>query len=306
MAAMQVGHIIGVEVPSQNIGELKVWGWEVSVNWNHKVGEVSYQIGVNIDDSQNELVKYTGSSSVSEGIVNRLEGYPLNSIWGYKTDGYWSSRQEYLDYKAANPGYKSFNDNMVTGGDVKYLAQGGADHEIGAGNAVPGDSGDLVYLGSANGRYLFGINLSAQWKGFDVSLFFQGVGKRTFLINAETIAPLARSYEMPWTIHRDYWTEENQNAFFPRIINQNTYNYRPSDKWAQNGAYIRLKNIQLGYTIPVSKSIVQNMRVYIAGTDVWEHTKVLEVFDPEVGNNTNKNSYYPFFRTWTAGINLTF
>lgn len=306
MANMQVGHIIGVDVPAQNIGELNSWGWELSVNWNHKVGDVSYQIGVNVDDSQNKLVKYTGANVIQEGTVARLEGYSLNTIWGYKTDGYWSSRQEYLDYKAANPGYSTFSDNMISGGDVKYLAQGKADHTIGTGDATPENPGDLVNLGTTNGRYLFGINLSAQWKGFDVSLFFQGVGKRTFLINAETIAPLARSYEMPWTIHRDYWTEDNPNAFFPRIINQSTYNYKPSDKWAQDGSYIRLKNVQLGYTIPVSKKIVQNLRVYIAGTDVWEHSSVLSVFDPEVGNDTKKNSYYPFFRTWTTGVNLTF
>ncbi|MDR1632269.1 MAG: TonB-dependent receptor [Dysgonamonadaceae bacterium] len=306
MANMQVGHLIGVSVPAQNIGELKTWGWEISANWNHHFGDLRYQIGFNIDDSQNELVKYTGANVVWEGTVERLEGYPLNTVWGYKTDGYWSSRQEYLDYKAANPGFQSFSDNMVTGGDVKYLAQGAQDHTIGIGDATPENAGDLVYLGTTNGRYLYGLNLSAQWRGFDFSALFQGVGKRTFLINAATIAPLAYSYEMPWTIHRDYWTEDNPDAFFPRIINQNTYNYKASDKWAQNGAYIRLKNIQLGYTVPLPGKILQNLRFYIAGTDVWEHTEVLDVFDPEVGNDTQKSKYYPFFRTWTTGINLTF
>jgi TonB-linked SusC/RagA family outer membrane protein len=305
MAEMQVGHIIGVGVPAQNIGELKTWGWEVSANWNDKIGDVAYQIGLNISDSENELVKYEGASVVSEGLVKRLEGYALNSIWGYKTDGYWSSRQEYLDYKEANPGYQSFNDNMVTGGDVKYVAQGKADHTIGVGDATPENSGDLVYLGTTTPRYLYGINLGAQWKGFDFSVFFQGVGKRSFLIKKETIAPFAYSYQMPWTTHMDYWTEDNQNARFPRIINQNTYNYNASDKWVQNGSYIRLKNIQVGYTIPISKKYIENLRVYIAGTDLWEQTKVLDVFDPEVGNDVER-TYYPFFRTWTTGINITF
>jgi TonB-linked SusC/RagA family outer membrane protein len=305
MAEMQVGHIIGVGVPAQNIGELKTWGWEISANWNDKIGEVSYQVGFNISDSQNELVKYDGASVVKEGLVNRLEGYPLNSVWGYKTDGYWSSRQEYLDYKAANPGYESFNDNMVTGGDVKYVSQGKADHTIGAGNATPEDSGDLVYLGTTTPRYLYGINLGAQWRGFDFSVFFQGVGKRSFLIRTNTIAPFAESQLMPWTIHMDYWTENNQNAMFPRIINQNTYNYKPSDKWVQDGSYIRLKNLQVGYTIPISKKYIENLRVYIAGTDLWEHTDVLDVFDPEAGNDTQR-AYYPFFRTWTTGVNITF
>lgn len=306
MANMQVGHIIGVGVPAQNIGQLNVWGWEISASWNDKIGNVSYQVGFNVDDSQNKLVKYEGANVVSEGVVSRLEGYPLNTIWGYKTDGYWSSRQEYLDYKVANPGYVSFNDNTVTGGDVKYLAQGKADHTLGVGDATPENPGDLVNLGTTNGRYLYGINLSAQWKGFDFSIFFQGVGKRSFVINNEAIVPFAYSYQMPWTVHLDYWTEDNPNAFFPRIINQQTYNFKPSDKWVQNGAYIRLKNIQLGYSIPVSKKYIQNLRVYIAGTDVWEHTNVIDVFDPEVGNDIKRSNYYPFFRTWTTGINLTF
>jgi TonB-linked SusC/RagA family outer membrane protein len=306
MAEMQVGNLIGVGVPAQNVGELKTWGWEISAGWTDRIGQVSYQVSFNVDDSQNELVKYTGASVVSEGLVERLEGYPLNSIWGYKTDGYWSSRQEYLDYKAAHPGFQSFNDNTVTGGDVKYLAQGAADHTIGVGDATPENSGDLVYMGTVNGRYLYGANLGAQWNGFDLSLFFQGAGKRSFLINANSIAPFAYSYEMPWTIHLDYWREDNPDALFPRIINQNTYNFKSSDKWVQDGSYIRLKNIQVGYTVPIARKHIENLRIYIAGTDVWEHTNVLEVFDPEVGNNIQRSTYYPFFRTWTTGINLTF
>ena len=305
MANMQVGNIIGVDVPAQNIGQLNSWGWELSVNWSDKIDKVSYQVSFNIDDNQNKLVKYEGASVISEGVVGRLEGYPLNTVWGYKTDGYWSSRQEYLDYKAANPGYSSFNDNTVTGGDVKYLAQGKADHQIGIGDATPESHGDLVNLGTTNGRYLFGVNLAAQWNGFDFSVFFQGVGQRSFLIATDAITPFANSYQMPWTIHLDYWTPENQDAFFPRIINQQTYNFKPSDKWVQNGAYVRLKNIQLGYTIPISKKVFQNLRVYVAGTDVWEHTNVISVFDPEVGNAAGRSAY-PFFRTWTTGINLTF
>ncbi len=298
MIDLKVGSIAGVDTPYQNAGELKTWGWEFTVNWNHKIGEVSYQIGFNIDDPQNKLVDFKGASVISEGLVRTLEGYPINSIWGYKTDGYWSSRKEYLDYQKTNVGYKTFEDGLITGGDVKYLSQGTADHTLG--------TNDLVYLGNTNPRYLFGINLSAQWKGFDIAVDFQGVGKRNFLIDANAIAPFAASYEMPWTIHRDYWREDNQNAFFPRIINQKTHNYKPSDKWVQNGAYIRLKNVQLGYTIPISKKYIDNLRVYISGTDVWEHSKVLSVFDPEADNSVKRSSYYPFFRTWTTGVNITF
>jgi hypothetical protein len=112
---------------------------------------------------------------------------------------------------------------------------------------------------------------------------------------------------MPWTIHRDYWTEENPDAFWPRIYNNNgnDFNFKASDKWVQNGAYVRLKNIQLGYKLPINKRIVEHARIYLSGTDLWEYTNVLPVFDPEVGNNASAN-YYPFFRTWSLGLNFTF
>lgn len=121
--------------------------------------------------------------------------------------------------------------------------QGNADHQLSAGGATPEDSGDLVYLGNSNGRYLYGLNLSAQWKGFDFNVMFQGVGKRNILVDASAIAPFYNSQQMPWTIHRDYWTEQNTNSYWPRLYNyaQNDFNFKPSDKWMQNAAYIRLK-----------------------------------------------------------------
>lgn len=301
------GNIVGypaAHLAFQNIGTMKTHGWEITAQWRDKIGDVMYNIGFNIDDSQNKVVSYTGNNVISNGTVSILEGYALNTIWGYRTDGFWNSREEYLEYKAANPGYQSFNDAKVSGGDTRYVAQGKADHTIGIGGATVDEPGDLVYLGTTNGRYNYGINLGVEWKGFDFSCFFQGVGKRKFLVNTATLAPLGYSYEMPWTIHRDYWTEDNKNSYFARPYEGNTFNYNPADRWVQDGAYIRLKNIQLGYTIPIPQKIA-SVRVYVNGTDVWEHTKTLEVFDPEVGNNKN-SQYYPFFRTWTMGVNVTF
>lgn len=307
LASLQLPSLLGVSVSSANVGELKTWGWELDLKWRDKIGQVSYQASLNVSDSQNKLVKYDGKQTINAGTVALLEGYELNSIWGYKTDGYWSSRDEYLAYKEANPGYQSFNDGKVDGGDVRYVAQGNPDHMIGAGGGTPDDPGDLVYLGNTNGRYMYGLNLAAQWKGFDVSLFFQGIGQRNFLIETGTITPFYSTSTMPWTIHRDYWTPENTDAFWPRMYNNNgnDFNFKASDKWVQNGAYIRLKNVQVGYKLPIDKRLVENARLYISGSDVWEHTNVLPVFDPEVGNNASA-SYYPFFRTWSLGLNLTF
>lgn len=304
LASVTLPHLVGISVPNSNVGTLKTWGWEIEIGWRDRWKDLSYNLSFNLSDSDNKLVDYSGQNLIKAGSVEKLEGYPLNTIWGYKTDGYWSSRQEYLDYKAAHPGYQSFNDAKVGGGDIKYVAQGTSDHQIGQGGGTPENPGDLVCLGSSNGRYFYGFNLGLQWKGFDFSIMFQGVAKRKVAIDAAEIAPLNRTYDMPWTIHRDYWTEDNQDAYWPRLYSGNAFNYNTSDRWVQDASYIRLKNVTLGYSIPLKKFHIDQLRVYVNGNDLWEHTKMLKVFDPEVGNNPSAN-YYPFFRTWTVGLNLT-
>lgn len=305
LADVTLPHLVGISVPKSNVGTLKTWGWELELGWRDRIGNVSYNASFNLSDSDNKVTKYSGQNAVWEGRVGILEGYPLNTLWGYATDGYWSSREEYLAYKEAHPGYQTWNDPKIAGGDVKYLAQGNPDHQLGQGKGTSDDSGDLVYLGSSNSRYLFGLNLGVEWKGFDVQVMFQGTGKRHVLIDANTIAPCNQTYDMPWTIHRDYWTEDNQDAFWPRLYMQGGHNYHHSDKWLQDASYIRLKNVTIGYSVPLKKYGIEQLRVYVNGADLWEYSKMLKVFDPEVGNNPSA-SYYPFFRTWTIGVNLTF
>ena len=310
LSNLQLPHTIGIGVPAVNIGKLKTWGWEFEIKWNDRIGDFSYQVAFNLSDSKNELVEYDGADVITAGTRQLIEGYPLNTIWGYTTDGYWSSKEEYEQYKEAHPGYKSFSDGKVGAGDVKFLTlpdkDGSINHQVGAGDGTKENHGDLVYLGDTNGRYLYGLNLSAKWKGFDLAVMFQGVAKRKLLIDTEAIAPFGRTHQMPWTIHRDYWTEDNQDAYWPRLYNYNgdMYNFQPSDKWVQNAAYLRLKNITLGYTIPIPKRYIEKLRFYVSGNDVWEKSDILKVFDPEAGNNVGRN-YYPFFRTWSFGVNVT-
>ena len=310
LSNLQLPHTIGIGVPAVNIGKLKTWGWEFEIKWNDRIGDFSYQVAFNLSDSKNELVEYDGADVITAGTRQLIEGYPLNTIWGYTTDGYWSSKEEYEEYKAAHPGYKSFSDGKIGAGDVKFLtlpdADGSINHQVGAGDGTKENHGDLVYLGDTNGRYLYGLNLSAKWKGFDLAVMFQGVAKRKLLIDTEAIAPFGRTHQMPWTIHRDYWTEDNQDAYWPRLYNYNgdMYNFQPSDKWVQDASYLRLKNVTLGYTIPIPKRYIEKLRIYVSGNDVWEKSDILKVFDPEASNNVGRN-YYPFFRTWSFGVNVT-
>jgi TonB-linked SusC/RagA family outer membrane protein len=302
LAPLNLPNIIGVNVGSFNIGELKSWGAELDVKWRDRIGKVDYTVGFNISDNQNRLDKYNAVNSVGAGgVIQFLEGYPVNSVWGYKTAGFFQTQQEANDYKA-KVSYPFFANPAP--GDIKYLDLNG-DGIINSGEGTPQKPGDLVYMGTTNARYQYGFNLGAVWKNFDFSVFFQGALSRSFLISEETLSPILGTADMPWTIHMDRWTPENPNAFFPRMYQTSAHNFRPSDRWTQNGSYLRLKNIQIGYTVPVNKKYFRELKVYVSGQDLWESTKVLSVFDPEVGNNVSATAY-PFYRTVSFGVNVSF
>jgi hypothetical protein len=301
LASLNVPNIIGIGVGSVNIGELKSWGTELDVKWRDRIGKLEYRLGFNVSDNQNELVKYDGRNSIGNGgVVGLLEGYPLNSVWGYKTAGYFQSVDEAEKYKT-NVKYPFFAN--YTAGDIKYLDLNG-DGVISPGAGTPENAGDLVLLGTTNARYTYGFDVGASWKGIDFSIFLQGAARRRFLISEETLSPILGTADMPWTIHMDRWTPENPNALFPRMYQTSAHNFRPSDKWSQNGNYLRLKNVQIGYTLPIKNRHVEGIKVYVSGQDLWESTKVLEVFDPEVGNNVGATAY-PFYRTVSFGLNVS-
>jgi TonB-linked SusC/RagA family outer membrane protein len=301
LATLDVPNIIGVNTGFSNVGELKSWGTELEVKWRDRIGKLAYNVGFNISDNQNKLVKYDGRNSIGAGgVVALMEGYALNTVWGYKTNGYFQTQAEANDYKS-HVSYPFFANPAP--GDIKYLDQNG-DGTINGGDGTPQNPGDLVYLGTTNARYTYGFDLGASWKGIDFSVFFQGALERKFLIAEETLSPILGTADMPWSIHMDHWTPETPNGFFPRMYQTSAHNYRPSDKWAQNGSYIRLKNIQIGYTLPLKTKYVRDIKVYVSGQDLWESTKVLKVFDPEVGNNVSATTY-PFYRTVAFGINVS-
>ena len=301
LARLSVPNIIGVGVSVENIGELKSWGTDLEVKWRDRIGKLDYHVGINFSDNQNEIVKYDALNSIGAGgLVPIMEGYPMNSVWGYKTDGFFQSKADADAYKLL-VNYPFFPNPAA--GDIRYLDLNG-DGVINGGNGTPDNPGDLVYLGTTNARYSYGFDLGASWKGFDFGIFFQGALQRRFLIAEETLSPILGTVDMPWTIHMDRWTPDNPNAFFPRMYQTSAHNFRPSDRWAQNGSYIRLKNLQIGYTIPINKKYIRELKVYASGQDLWEYTKVLEVFDPEVGNNVSATAY-PFYRTISFGLNVS-
>ena len=301
-SAMGVPSLIGIGLPSANVGELKTWGWEIDVRWRDKIGKhFSYWVGANLSDSQNELVKYEGSNVIQEGVVPLLEGYPLNTIWGYRTAGLYQETPA-MEEAILQPGGA-----LTAAGDVRYVNRD-SDPYITGGNFTPDSPGDLVMLGTTDPRYTFGADLGFEWKGLRFSVQLQGVGKRNFLLDEATLNPTQGSLYQAINIHRDYWTPENTDAFMPRpVYKGGSYNYKPSDRWIQDAAYLRLKNITIGYTIPFKpRSFVRSCYVYVSGDNLWETTRTWDVFDPEAPAITTVNGWYAFYRAVTVGLNVSF
>lgn len=299
LAYLQVSSLIGVGLPTYNVGELETKGWEFSLTWRDSFKDFNYWASFNLSDSRNKLVKYEGRNIVQEGTVSLLEGYPLNSMWGYKTDGLFQSDQEYID----NGVYIHPNHGE---GDMKYI-DSDRSGRIDAGDGNLENHGDLHFMGDNSPRYLFGLNLGFEWKGFDFSCFFQGVGKRSFFLNAEEFKPMAYDWKMPWKEHLNYWTPENPDAFWPRLYVDSFHSYFPSDHFIQNGSYIRLKNLDIGYSLPQSFTqmlSIENVRFFITAQDLFEFTNVFSWIDPEFPNNAG--NVYPFYRSGSIGFNLTF
>lgn len=301
-AAMGVPSLIGVGLPSANVGELKTWGWEFEVRWKDSIGKnFNYWAGFNLSDSQNELVKYEGSNVIKEGIVPLLEGYPLNTIWGYRTDGLYQETPA-LEEALCQPGGA-----LTSAGDLRFINQDN-DPYINGGEYTPENPGDLVMLGTTDPRYTFGFDLGFEWKGLHFSMLWQGVGERYFLLDEGTLNPVQGSLYQAINIHRDYWTPENTDAFMPRpVYKGGSYNYKPADRWIQDAAYLRLKNVTIGYTVPLKKNKwIRSCYIYLSGENLWETTRTWDVFDPEAPAQTSVNSWYAYARSITVGLNLSF
>lgn len=300
---------IGIAVPRSNDGKLKSWGWELGLAYkNNTEGGFRYNLGVSLSDNKNKLERYSGSSNiVYSGVNSRVEGYALNSIWAYQTSGYFQDQNDLDDA----PSYsKILNKAGIPGiGDVRYVDING-DNEISAGKNVLGDLGDLVYLGDINPRYQYGVNVDVSYKNFDLSLFIQGIAKRKFKPANELIQPQLYSWYLPMDFHMDYWTPENTDAAFPRPYLEGGHNFQNADKWFLNGAYARLKNIQIGYTLSrsnIARLPFSRVRFYVSGEDVLTVSKLgvfKGVIDPEMKPEDGKVSPYPFATTVSFGLNI--
>ena len=296
--------LIGLPVPTtfgggnpiQNAGKVQNQGWEASVNYKFRTGKIQHSITANIFDSQNKVIDTHGQEWVNGSDINTIikEGYSINSYYAYRSDGIFQNAAEV----AAGPHLDGVTPKP---GDIRYLDKNG-DKIINA--------SDRFVLGNPFPRYSFGINYSFNYKGIDFSMFWQGVGQRSVWLRGESVEAFHNNNEGPvFDFHIDRWTPQNPNASYPRLTvgSESTNNAAKSDFWIQNGAYIRLKNIQLGYTIPNSltrKVGIQRLRVFLSGQNLLTLSKMVGGWDPET-TSTSGGRIYPVSTVTSIGLNLT-
>lgn len=308
--------ILGDNAPKTNKGKFEAKGWELNVNWADKIGQVKYHVGGMITYATNKLIDNGSDRSITQGLRSDIEGYPLNSYFGYRYMGKIQNQdqlQKYTDYYYGGntvnwTGSLRLGDNMYE--DVNH------DGKL--------NEKDLVYLGTNDPKLSYSFNLGAEWKGFDLSMMFQGVGRRTIFrdknggLNSWRVPMQAIYLNTTTQSIGNTWSPEHPDAYYPTYTNIswiNQYNYQLSSWSVENGAYLRLKNLTVGYTFPQSiiKKLkpLSRLRVYFTGNDLWETSKIRDGWDPEQSNSayddhSNPLGRYPFSRTFTFGVDATF
>lgn len=282
----------GVSAPFQNVGEVKNTGWELDVKFQDTFGKVGLFGGFNLSGVKNEVIDYGGiESSISNNAIT-IEGEAIGSYYAYVAEGYYQTQAE-LDEAPEQFG------QALRLGDVKYRDISGPD---GVPDGKISSDYDRQIIGTPFPKLQYSFNLGANYKGFDVYAFFQGISgiKRYYWYNTETQGTFTQ-------VAMDYWTEENRNAPTPRwgnLGNNTVY----SSFWLKDASYLRLKNLEVGYTLPViltSKINVTKARIYFSGVNLLTFTDVPD-YDPEKLTNDDRNRDYPQAKVYSVGINVTF
>lgn len=291
--------VLGTSVPQENAADMKTVGWEVSLEWNDRLSNgFGYHIKGVLSDYQASITKFSNPTKL---LGTHYVGEKLNEIWGYVSNGLFQSDE---DAKAADQSYLS--GGSWGAGDVKYEDLNN-DGKIDIGKNTLDDSGDRKIIGNSTPRYSYGITAGFDYKGFDFEMFWQGIGKRDYCLEGSQFWGFTDEWCTPLTSSLDYWTEDNRDAYFPRLHHYgvNGGNHQVSTRYLQNAAYLRLKNVVLGYTIPRSiteKVKISRLRVFVQGENLLTFTPLIDSYDPETLNNMT----YPINKKISVGLNLTF
>lgn len=321
--------VFGATTPKENCADLRTNGWELYIGWQDKFNLAGkpfhYNVSATIGDYKSKITKFNNPDKL---ISDYYEGMTLGEIWGYKVAGLFATDEEAAAYqakindKAVNGRvYSSKKDNHLMAGDVKFMDLDG-DNVISEGSGTVADPGDKRIIGNSLPRYSYSFRLGADWNGIDFNAFFQGVGKRNWY-------PTTYAYDFwgPYSfpslsfIHKDFtdnvWSEDNQGAYFPRPRGYASYSGGAlgvvNDRYLQNAAYLRLKNLTVGYTIPISKKIINSLRVYFTAENLFYWSplkKYCKTVDPEMiyasSYNSGSGVSYSYSKSFSFGLDIKF
>jgi TonB-linked SusC/RagA family outer membrane protein len=306
---------LGTSVPRTNNTDLNTYGFELSVSWNDRLKNgLGYGVQFSLSDSRTKITRYPNET----GNLNTYRtGMIMGEIWGYKTVGIAKSKEEMDNHLATLPnGGQNAIGSQWEAGDIMYQDTNG-DGKIDGGANTLDNHGDLSVIGNNLPRFQFGTNLTADYKGFDLRIFFQGVLKRDYFQGSYYFWGAGASVWQTtvMTPHLDYFREsedhllgQNLDSYFPRPLYSGK-NRQTQTRYLQNAAYIRLKNIQLGYTLPQSltqKVRISKLRLFVSGENIWTGTSMFKTFDPETIDGGWNGSVYPLTKTGSVGLSLNF
>ena len=303
---------IGPKPSEENAGKVNNRGWELDLNWREQRGDFYYGVGFNLSDVKNTIVDLAGNAPDLSGYQIRMVGYPIDAFYGYVADGLMTP-EDFKISDTKNHNYSLPNIPVILGndyqpGDIKYKDISGPDG-VPDGRITP--EYDKVVLGSNIPRYTYSFRGDLAWKGIDFSFVIQGVGKCDGYLEGTARHAFQDMAAYPQKVHLQRYnveTNPDPNAAYPRLtyntgFNQNTF----STYWMEDASYLRLKNVQLGYTFPekwMKKARIDKMRLYVSGDNLVTFSKFFYAYDPETP--VSKGGYYPQIKTVVMGLNITF
>lgn len=305
LLAVAIPSFTGYSAPDRNAGTMNTRGWEVKLGWADSIGDFSYAVSVNLSDYKSVMGDLGGKQVFNSNGTIITEGEEYCAWYGYKASGLFQNAEEISN--------SALLVSSVKPGDVKYVDISGPD---GTPDGIINDTHDRTVLGSSLPHYIYGGSINLGWKGISFSVLFNGVGHQLSRLTEDMIRPLESQWlPSPSVIRnsdgsRNYWSvyntdEENLKAKYPRLSHSSGEynNYKMSDYWLKNSAFLRVKNINLGYTFPkalISKVNLKGLRVYFNVDDPFCFDNYLKGWDPEAGASTY------IARTWTFGLDLKF
>ncbi|MDX2432586.1 MAG: SusC/RagA family TonB-linked outer membrane protein [Bacteroides sp.] len=316
--------VLGIDAPETNSGDFTAKGWEASLNWRDRVGDFRYELGVAMWDSKTEITRMEGFNTIEYGLNSKddaefQEGYPVNSLWVFRTDNIMQTEEEIYAY------YQKYG--FVEGDETNMKGDNELPDYRSANRIVPGcvarvdengdgviNKDDLYFYGDANAHYSYGINIKLEWKGFDFYAFLQGVGQQ-YLLREGTLGSPMRNW---WMNQNSYWvgntwTPQNTGSSLPAVFyngSRKNWNYqRPNDVNVIKASYLRGKVLTLGYTLPrsASKKIgMERLRFSVSGSDLFTFSNVKDGLDPEAGKDQHNGDAYPFSSAVIFGLEVSF